>query len=59
LSCLYASAKHRRHDEGGMTVRVIDYRLEGVPDAEPLYRLITNPRERPGRSGPGGKALLA
>ena len=24
-----------------MTVRVIDYRLEGVPDAEPLYRLIT------------------
>jgi len=41
LSRLYASSKHRRHDEGGMTVRVIDYRLEGVPDAEPLYRLIT------------------
>jgi hypothetical protein len=41
LSCLYASPKHRRHDEGGMTIRVIDYRLEDVPGAEPLYRLIT------------------
>jgi IS4 transposase len=41
LSRLYASSKHRRHNEGGMTVRVIDYRLEGVPDAEPVYRLIT------------------
>src|SRR5919107_596521 len=28
LSCLYASPKHRRHDEGGMTIRVIEYRLE-------------------------------
>jgi hypothetical protein len=41
LSCLYASPKHRRHEDGGMMVRVIDYRLEGVPDAEPLYRLVT------------------
>jgi hypothetical protein len=41
LSCLYASPKHRRQDAGGMTIRVVDYRLEGVPDAEPLYRLIT------------------
>ena len=41
LSCLYASPKHRRHDDGGLVVRVIDYRLDGVPDAEPLYRLIT------------------
>jgi IS4 transposase len=24
-----------------VTVRVVDYRLEGVPDAEPLYRLVT------------------
>jgi IS4 transposase len=40
LSCLYASPKHRRHDAGGVTIRVIDYRLEGVPDAEPLHRLI-------------------
>ena len=41
LSRLYASPKDRRHDTGGVTVRVIDYRLEGVPDAEPLYRLMT------------------
>jgi hypothetical protein len=41
LSCLYASPKHRRHDRDGIPVRVIDYRLEGVPDSEPLYRLIT------------------
>jgi hypothetical protein len=41
LSCLYASPQHRRHDSGGQVVRVIEYRLEGVPGAEPLYRLIT------------------
>jgi hypothetical protein len=41
LSRLYASPKHRRHDDGGVPVRVIDYRLEGVPGAEPLYRLLT------------------
>ena len=41
LSRLYASPKHRRHDAGGLTIRVIDYRLEGVPGAEPLYRLVT------------------
>ena len=41
LSRLYASPKQRRHDEDGVLVRVVDYRLEGVPDAEPLYRLVT------------------
>jgi IS4 transposase len=41
LSRFYASPKHRRHDEGGVPVRVIDYRLDGVPGAEPLYRLVT------------------
>ena len=41
LSRLYASPKHRRHDEDGVTVRVIDYALDGVPGAEPLYRLVT------------------
>lgn len=41
LSRLYASARHRRHDRGGISVRVIDYRLDGVVGAEPLYRLIT------------------
>jgi hypothetical protein len=41
LSRLHASPKHRRQGEGGLVVRVIDYRLDGVPGAEPLYRLIT------------------
>jgi Insertion element 4 transposase N-terminal/Transposase DDE domain len=41
LSRLYALPKHRRHDRDGVVVRVIDYRLEGVPGAEPLYRLVT------------------
>ena len=41
LSRLHASPKHRRHDQDGVVVRVIDDRLEDVPDAEPLYRLVT------------------
>jgi Insertion element 4 transposase N-terminal/Transposase DDE domain len=41
LSRLYASPKHRRHDGDGVAVRVIDYALDGVPGAEPLYRLVT------------------
>ncbi len=41
LSALYASARHRRQDRGGIRVRVIDYRLAGVADAEPMYRLVT------------------
>ena len=45
LSRLYASPKHRRQDKDGLTVRVIDYRLAGVPDTAPLYRLITTLRD--------------
>lgn len=41
LSRLYASPAHRRRRDGGVPVRVIDYRLDGVPGAEPVYRLIT------------------
>jgi hypothetical protein len=41
LSRIYASEKDRRHGTDGVVVRVIDYRLEGVADAEPLYRLVT------------------
>src|SRR5215207_6273854 len=41
LSRLYPSPTHRRRDDGGSPVRVIEYRLDGIPDAEPLYRLIT------------------
>ena len=41
LSRIFASEKDRRHGTDGVVVRVIDYRLEGVADAEPLYRLVT------------------
>ena len=41
LSKVYPSAKDRRHDRQGVVVRVIEYSLEGVEGAEPLYRLMT------------------
>ena len=41
LSRFYASAQDRRHQRNGQTVRVIEYRLQGVSDAEPIYRLVT------------------
>ncbi len=52
MSRIYASDKDRRHDKDGIDVRVIEYTLEGVPDAEPLYRLITTiliPKEAPAK----------
>ena len=42
LSTVYASDLDRRHRRNGMQVRVIEYALEGVLNAEPLYRLVTN-----------------
>jgi hypothetical protein len=41
LSRIYPSERDRRHQTQGVGVRVIEYRLEGVPGAEPLYRLVT------------------
>ena len=41
LSRIYASEKDRRRRTGGVIVRVIEYRLEGIEGAEPLYRLVT------------------
>ncbi len=41
LSRIDLSRKHRRNATGTLTVRVIEYTLEGVPGAEPVYRLIT------------------
>jgi len=41
LSRIYPSERDRRHQTNAVMVRVIDYRLEGVADAEPLYRLVT------------------
>ena len=41
LSRIYPSERDWRHKTNGVTVRVIDYRLEGVAEAEPIYRLLT------------------
>jgi IS4 transposase len=41
LSRIYPSDLDRRHKTNGIVVRVIDYRLESVADAEPIYRLVT------------------
>lgn len=42
LTTLYACDKDRRRQTNGMVVRVIEYMLNGIPDSEPSYRLITN-----------------
>jgi hypothetical protein len=41
LSRIYPSERDRHNKTNGIVVRVIDYRLEGIADAEPLYRLVT------------------
>ena len=41
LSRIYPSERDRRHNKNAVLVRVIDYRLEGVAGAEPIYRLMT------------------
>ena len=41
LSRLYRSTSDRRNHRKPIRVRVIEYRLQGVPGAEPIYRLIT------------------
>jgi Insertion element 4 transposase N-terminal/Transposase DDE domain len=41
LSRLYPSQQDQRRGRNGIVVRVIEYRLEGVEGAEPLYRLAT------------------
>jgi len=50
LTTVYPSDKDRRHRRGGIRVRVVEYRLEGITDAEPLYRVVTtvlDPRRAP------------
>ncbi|HYL18348.1 MAG TPA: IS4 family transposase [Burkholderiales bacterium] len=50
LSEIYPSERHKRRGEGGMTVRVIEYALAGIPDAQPRYRLLsslTDPQQAP------------
>jgi hypothetical protein len=41
LTTIYPSGKDRRHRAAGVPVRVVEYRLEGIADAEPLYRMVT------------------
>jgi hypothetical protein len=41
LSRMYPSERDWRHKTNGIVVRVIDYELDGVADAEPIYRLVT------------------
>jgi len=41
-SRIYPSERDWRHKSKGVKVRVIDYRLEGVAGAEPIYRLVTS-----------------
>ena len=51
-SRLYSSTSDRRNRRNGIAVRVIDYRLKGLADAEPVYRLITtivDPKQAPAR----------
>jgi hypothetical protein len=41
LSRIYPSQTDQRRGTDGVVVRVIDYRLEGVEGADPIYRLVT------------------
>jgi hypothetical protein len=41
LSRIYPSQRDWRHQSNGLVVRVVDYQLDGVADAEPIYRLVT------------------
>jgi hypothetical protein len=41
LTTIHPSEKDRRHKANGVQVRVVEYRLEGIAGAEPLYRLVT------------------
>ena len=41
LSWIYPTQKDQRRRRNGVSVRVIEYQLNGVPGAEPIYRLLT------------------
>jgi len=42
LSTIYRSDQDRRRGANGIRVRVIEYTLDGVVDAESIYRLVTS-----------------
>jgi hypothetical protein len=41
LGRIYPSQQDQRRERNGVVVRIIEYRLEGIEGAEPLYRLAT------------------
>lgn len=41
VSVMYPSLRDRRNHTNGVDVRVIEYVLEGAPESEPFYRLLT------------------
>jgi len=50
LSHIYPSERDRRKHTNAVPVRVVEYELEGVEEAEPIYRLITtilDPKQAP------------
>ena len=57
LTTVYGSEKDRRHRANGVQLRVIEYRLEGVVEAEPLYRLVTTVLD-PAQAPAGALAAL-
>ena len=57
LSHVYPSERDRRHKTNGIVLRVIDYRLEGIEDSEPIYRLATSILD-PGKAPAGELAAL-
>jgi len=57
LSVVYPSQRDRRHDTNGIVVRVIEYTLAGVADAEDRYRVVTSILD-PDRAPAGELAAL-
>jgi len=52
LSRIYLGTSDWRNKRNGIVVRVIDYVLQGIPNAEPVYRLVTtllDPDETPAK----------
>ena len=41
LSRIYPTPHDKVHGRGGVTIRVVEYKLEGIEGSEPLYRLAT------------------
>jgi len=57
LSRVYPSERDWRRQTNGIVLRVIDYRLEGIEGAEPIYRLASTILD-PGKAPAGELAAL-